>query len=156
MNTYPEAYILGVPAGAVHAVSQALLPHGPVKQLQGRYKGETEDSILIVPLDPRDFRNNILTSLLPQFGQETALYLDANREAYLVYTSGEERRVGPWRAVSPAVARSSLSYTYDPLTDQHYLATSCTCIYPSECPRAGLCAHLGLRSKPIIPEGEAL
>lgn len=57
------------------------------KAVSGRFRGQTENSFLITGI-----HENEAFSLAERFGQETYLFVDKNREAWLIYVNGSESK----------------------------------------------------------------
>lgn len=93
------------------------------KEVQGVYKGNHEIAYIVLIQDAADEHNAL--RLARRYGQESALYVDANR-AVSLYTLRPEiggpdiddsEALGMWAAVPEAVAKAQQAYTY---SDGHY------------------------------------
>lgn len=86
-----------------------------IRPVAGCYKGEKEDSYIgLVPAGKTfDSFEKSIQAIARKYNQETALYLDSNRAAYLLHAeTGEVQRIGQFTAVSAGVAIEKGSYTY--------------------------------------------
>lgn len=88
------------------------------KEVQGVYKGSHETAYLVLIEDAADEHNAL--RLARRYGQESALYVDANR-AVSLYTLRPEvggpdidgtESLGMWAAVHESVAKAQDAYTY--------------------------------------------
>lgn len=80
----------------------------PYKLLTGVYAGEREQSYLVPDTDAAT-----VFQLARWYQQESVLYLDANRNAQLIYLAGgPSEELGPWREINPNGALPE-AYTVD-------------------------------------------
>lgn len=92
------------------------------KPVEGCYKGRKESAFIV--LVPDREREKQIMSLARAYRQESVLYADANRQAYLrLLESGEEVPIGSWRAVPKAQALACPAYTRDIVEDRYYVAS---------------------------------
>jgi hypothetical protein len=93
------------------------------RQLQGVYKGTNERSFLV--LLPGGETGYHYATGLPQlarrWGQESWLYVDANRFASLHYADGRIEALGVWQAATRADAVAADGHTYDPGTGLYFV-----------------------------------
>lgn len=90
------------------------------KTVKGMYKGKVENSYVIT-LKNEECLSMIKAALFNYpFGQESILYVDANRAAKLIYHSGEEKELGRFKPVDKSVASKLDAYTYDHNNDTYY------------------------------------
>ncbi len=80
------------------------------KPVTGVYKGVMEQSFLVLTINPYG-----MISLAEQYGQESVLFVDGNREATLIFTDAETppRYVGKWTSIIASEAVRSENYTQD-------------------------------------------
>ena len=64
----------------------------------GYYKGNEEISNLVFLDD--DINKKMIVGLAEHFNQESILFVDRHRFAYLVYPNGKEEFVGKWKELS--------------------------------------------------------
>jgi len=82
----------------------------PFKSLEGCYKGLTEKSFLICDISEAE-----ALRLAIHYGQESILYLDADRSAFLIFADGSETQaLGEFKSVPRALAKNHDSWTVDP------------------------------------------
>lgn len=132
MNTNPECYIISANrpqfdkayAARMHDRLGKDIQHAK-KEVEGCYKGEREASWLVVPHERDGAREDIIR-LISDYGQECALYLDANREAYYLYPDGKTRHIGAWVAAT-GIEGDSGDYTRDISTGRRYTVTRKVC-----------------------------
>lgn len=94
------------------------------KRVQGVWKGIPEVSYIVLIPEPGDEHNAL--RLARRYGQESALYVDANRHATLLALNAEDGGpdikeqvgLGQWSPVSKAYALHLDAYTLD--GDQYY------------------------------------
>ena len=89
------------------------------KVLIGSYKKVTEYSYIA---DASDLDK--LKSLLRETNQESVLYLDNQRNAYLLYALDnytEQKYIGDWTEVSQQTALKEDAYTFDIETGKYYI-----------------------------------
>lgn len=92
------------------------------KPVEGCYKGNREAAFVV--LVPDEERERQIMSLARAYGQESVLYVDANRKAYLrLLESGEEVPIGSWRAIPKAQAKAASAYTHDVTAGAYYVAS---------------------------------
>ena len=80
----------------------------------GHYEGLTEPCTLFFDLRGDDCAARICAHCLPPAGpEESILHVDANRVGYLIdVETGETKRIGTWRRVSPLIAHLVKGWTY--------------------------------------------
>ena len=89
----------------------------PVIELQGRYAGTSEKSILVQGFEHRSTVERICQS----FNQECYLESHNDRATFLVYPSGETSHIGTMQAVSQDEAEKYGAYSYNPIARQHFI-----------------------------------
>ena len=89
----------------VNRLTQLNIGH---KVLDGVYQNQTEKSIL-VSAD----RIDMVQNLCQQFGQECYLRSDSERNTFLVYPNGTEKRIGTLKRVSKEDALKLDGYSID-------------------------------------------
>lgn len=89
----------------------------PVLELQGKYKGNEELSILVDGFEHRA----TVERLCKTFNQECYLESHNDRATSLVYPDGTRQDVGTLVPVSKQEAEAVGSYSYNPLVDQHFI-----------------------------------
>lgn len=91
------------------------------KQVNGVYKGQTELSYVISTPTPETLQN--VYNLAKQYSQESILFVDADRNAELVYiNTGKRVALGGFKCVNRTEAYQNDAFTHDPSTDYYYLA----------------------------------
>lgn len=107
-----------------HALKTLLSHSIPVKELVGSYKGKEERSFISPAI-----RYGAIKNLGILAAQESVLFLNKlhrglGRSAWLYYIA-EDRGVdlGDFRAVSEDIAKASDGWTFDPSTDQYFVAS---------------------------------
>lgn len=130
MRTQPITYIIsaqlaslseGVNKTRTDALRRELEDRGlNFKQVQGKYKDNEEDSFVVVQSGNNELRS-LLEELASDFEQESILLIDANRAAWLLYSSGEDEYIGKWEAATREIAQQQEGYTYCPVLNQHYI-----------------------------------
>lgn len=84
------------------------------KQVLGSYKGVQEKSYVV----DEDFEN-VVFKLAKEHNQESVLFLDEVRDAYLVFIKdGRQVKIGKWQAVQDVKGLDA--YTIDQTTGQAY------------------------------------
>jgi hypothetical protein len=89
----------------------------PLSQLNGKYNGQKEHSILVEGFEHRDTVERVCGI----FNQECYLESHCDRESFLVYPTGAKVAVGKLQGVPKAIATAMNSYTYEPTLDQYYV-----------------------------------
>lgn len=89
----------------------------PVIELQGRYAGQDEKSILIQGFEHRATVERICQS----FNQECYLESHNDRATFLVYPNGESTHIGTMKAVSQDEAEQYGAFSYNPIARQHFI-----------------------------------
>lgn len=91
------------------------------KEVVGMYKGVLERSFLVV--DETITIEDSIRSLARQFKQESYLKVNADtRESFLIYPNSlQVESIGVFTEVSEAEALAQSAYTFDPMTDQHFI-----------------------------------
>jgi hypothetical protein len=89
----------------------------PVLELQGKYQGVEELSILVPSFD---YRYEVET-LAKQYNQECYLESHNDRATSLVYPDGTRQSIGTLTPVSQAEAEASIGYSYNPIMKQFYV-----------------------------------
>lgn len=104
----------------LHAEMKGLLAkrygHTFIKQVRGSWQGVEEDSFVV------NGDAEHLTKLATSFGQDSILWLDTNRRAYLLHKDKPEHLdyLGRLVAVTEAVAKEQEGWTYDKKSGQYY------------------------------------
>ena len=88
-----------------------------IKSLKGCYKGSCENSYLVSAQVGRP----AIDTVLEEFHQESALFLDQNRNAFLVRRGAGLQYIGQWLQKPKQVAVNQPAYTHDPSTDVYYV-----------------------------------
>lgn len=122
-NSHTPAYIFAVNNTAI---IENLRADGIVlKDLQGSYKGQREDSWLI---DANDWHAIELPATLADDGQESVLYLDNQRNAWLYFAEdgyafgAKAVHLGPFREAHVTMATLRDAWTRDLSTGKYYVA----------------------------------
>ncbi|NJO48173.1 MAG: hypothetical protein HC840_00495 [Leptolyngbyaceae cyanobacterium RM2_2_4] len=89
----------------------------PVLELQGRYNGVNELSILVDGFEHRATVERIAKT----FNQECYLESHNDRATFLVYPDGRRESIGTLVGVSKHEAETVGSYSYNPLVDQYFV-----------------------------------
>ena len=76
------------------------------KRVNGCYANHTEQSYLVSAVHEK-----LVAELCSLYNQDCYLKVDDNRNAVLVFPSGEETSIGLWQGVGKAVAESHANYT---------------------------------------------
>lgn len=99
-----------------HILLHEKLTKSQFKTLQGMYKGESETSYLV----DADFKNLAL-KLAKEYNQESILFIDETREAYLIYmnNSAEKVHIGSFQATKSVKGHDA--YTIDLETNKAYI-----------------------------------
>lgn len=94
--------------------------------LEGHYNATNEASFLVYL-----YRGDagpaftLLRKLAARWGQESILYVDANRGASLIYLDGSPSLdVGLWQDTNAETARANAAYSYDPTQGRYYITRS--------------------------------
>lgn len=96
---------------------QEFIPNYNRLAVHGVYKGDKELSYIIEVDDNLD----TIQALSNKHKQECVLYLDNQREAYLIYPDGSKEYIGSFVSASKALAIQQDNYTYNPETDTYYI-----------------------------------
>lgn len=81
-------------------------------EVRGAYNGQTEPALLVLDAQPdRGDTERTLLRLARQYGQESILAVDANRQATLVFTDGRRVFLGGFREVTAKQAARAPGYT---------------------------------------------
>ncbi len=95
------------------------------KPVEGRHNNEKERAYLIVLDDCREFTkspdHSIINHITKTCGQECALYLDNQRQAYFLYPDGRLELQGTFKTTSKQFALSEIGYTFDASTGLYYI-----------------------------------
>lgn len=90
---------------------QAMKSSGiPVLELQGRYNGVEELSILVSGFEYRQAVEHACKT----FNQECYLESNSDRQTFLIYPSGKREFIGVLTSVSKDEAMASKSFSYNP------------------------------------------
>lgn len=87
-------------------------------ELQGRYNGSNELSILVSGFEHRA----LVEHTCKAFNQESYLESHNDRATFLIYKDGRRESIGTLTPVSKEEAESSIGYSYNPLVDQYFIA----------------------------------
>jgi hypothetical protein len=93
------------------------LPDSDFIYVDGCYKGASETSFLVLlPQGDSSYRFHEVARLAARWGQESILYVDANRSAVLCYLGlngmiARMEALGEWHEVLPEDARKLTAYT---------------------------------------------
>jgi hypothetical protein len=131
MNTNPQCYIISAYRdGYQDAHNQRrhkqlgidLQSIGATLEVIGCYLGSEERSYLVIPtgFEDSEAREEIIR-LTQDYGQECALYLDANRGAYFVDGEGNSDYQGQFVSATRPEAFAQDGYTYVPSTDKFFI-----------------------------------
>jgi len=89
------------------------------KICEGVYKNSAETSIMIYLEHYKGYNEHFFADIaVKQFDQESILYRDKYKDAYLIYKDSEEK-IGVMREITPRQAESLDSFTRFPLTDTY-------------------------------------
>lgn len=124
MNTQQQPCVILAVNTITQSTDETFIEQGltkrPIKHLTGCYKGTTERSYLI-PLTHGLLLADC-TAFAKEHNQESILYLDNQRNAYLVYCDKDQSEyLGTFTAVSRDRATGGDAWTYDPITKQYYM-----------------------------------
>lgn len=89
----------------------------PIMELQGRYNGSNEMSILIQGFEHRE----TVERICKDFNQECYLESHSDRATFLVYPDGRKESIGTLTPVSKQEAEQVGSFSYSPLMDQYFV-----------------------------------
>lgn len=89
----------------------------PVIELQGRYNGVNEMSILIDGFQHRA----TVERLCKEFNQECYLESHNDRATFLVFPNGDRQAIGTLKPVTKQEAESVGNFSYNPLVDQYFV-----------------------------------
>lgn len=89
----------------------------PVLELQGRYNGADELSILVDGFQHRD----LVERMCLEFKQECYLESHNDRATFLVFPNGDKQAIGTLTPVSKQEAEAVGSFSYNPIADQHFV-----------------------------------
>lgn len=82
------------------------------KKVQGAYKGQLEDSYLV--LANEDTYLNTVRKLAKLYNQESILIVNEDRKAYLEYIgTGKQVYIGQWTSIDSLTAQSLDNWTLD-------------------------------------------
>lgn len=122
-NTYEPVVIFSANPGKLLDYCNLMVKRGHFRGLEGSYKGEREPSFM---LNAHDFHVQGLASVLADDGQESILFLDNQRNAFLRfapdYAEAGQKWLGVWHHVPKAVALARDAWTRDPQSDLYYVA----------------------------------
>ena len=92
------------------------------KTVNGCYNNETEISFY-VPIS-KEVQKSTLLRLGEHFEQHSILYVDKNRQAYLIECAdGHTTNIGTFKQVPKAFALQHVAYTYDITNNGYYVTT---------------------------------
>jgi len=120
---FPPCVIIAVNQGTYKDDYKFIRSYGidHFKALIGSYKGETENSYLIITKSLEDYRRALLCARAAY--QESILFLRPDRSAFLEYIdSGSRTELGQWVEVSRDRADALDAWTLDPATGRYYVA----------------------------------
>ena len=120
--TFTKIAILALNLDTQKEEEKALTDAGlKFKPLMGVYKGQSERSYL-VPLTVHN--TGLVFGLARKYNQESILISDIDRSTKLVYLKGHgsEESIGVLTHVSEGKAKSHDGYTYDPKSNQYWVA----------------------------------
>lgn len=97
------------------------------KRMLGMWEGVQEVSYLV--LIPHPYDEHSALRLARRYGQESALYVDANRHATVMALNAEDGGpdvkesigLGVWQETTPDLAVQQPAYTKDPENEQYYI-----------------------------------
>ena len=98
---------------------QEYIPKYNRKALQGVYKGTSELAYLVEVNDNMD----AIQAIASKHNQDCILYLDNQRNAYLVYPDNSQEHIGVFKSASKQLAEKQDSYTYNPETNTYYIVS---------------------------------
>ena len=110
-KTYPEFYVISGNNGKIERTGEliALLldDNYPILKSTGSYKKSIEQSVVVFNC----VKDRMLDYMMI-YGQETALYVDSERLAYLMNKNGRMGFIGHWTtATAEQVASNELDFT---------------------------------------------
>lgn len=130
MNLKPNIMIFSVfESGKTHAENMewhrhviSLLEKGdmPFLELQGKYNGVEELSILIEGFEHRER----VEGLVNLFQQECYLESHSDRRTFLVFKDGTRKDIGTLTAVTKEEAERVGSYSYNPVARSYFVAVA--------------------------------
>lgn len=96
--------------------------------MEGNYNGHAEASFLVFcPGGDSGPAFTLVRKLAVRWGQESVLYVDANRMATLVYLDGRKSvELGMWHETGAGVAAKAGSFTYEPNAGRYFVTGSVT------------------------------
>jgi hypothetical protein len=89
---------------------------------KGMYKGERELSF-IVPYINTKTRERLFSIAFSMYEQESVLFVDNDKSAYLIYLDNNVEHIGSWEQVDRETAESQDAYTYIRFNDSYYIVT---------------------------------
>lgn len=131
MNTKPQCYIISAYRESYtqehnqrrhKQLGRDLKAIGATLETVGCYLGSSEQSWLVIPagFSDNDARNEIIR-LIQDYGQECALYLDANRGAYFLDGNGNQDYQGQFIPATRSQAMAQDGYTFDPANNSFFV-----------------------------------
>jgi len=108
------AYNEGMHAEILRMMQDKCIPH---LELQGKYSGNNEKSILVEGFE----RRSMVENLCKLYAQECYLESHSDRQTFLVFPDGTKKAVGKLTNVSKEVAEASDSFSYNPLSGQYFV-----------------------------------
>lgn len=91
------------------------------KPVIGCYKGKQEVSF-VIPFTSDKESTELYRLAIRAYGQESILYVDANRYATLARRDGQNFGLGQFRAVNKEDATKREAFTHDIMEDRYYVA----------------------------------
>ena len=119
-NTQRPIVILAVNTGTYEGDIKAIqeyIPNYDRLAVHGVYQGQHELSYIIEV----DGNLHVIQELANKHNQECILYLDNQREAYLIFPDNSEEYIGSFKSASESYAKEQDNYTYNPQTDTYYI-----------------------------------
>lgn len=104
-----------------HRMTKALLRNEGmiVQEVIGCYNGHEEKSLMIV--NPSELDVLLITKLASDYKQECILSRNKYNECYLIDEDGFKSYIGKLVPASAYAASQRLSWTYNPVLEQHYV-----------------------------------
>lgn len=101
----------------IHTMEWLRMAKVPHLELQGRYEGVDELSILIEGFDNR----SLVETLAKKFNQECYLESHNDRATFLVFPDGSRTSIGTLTPVSETEAKAVGNYSYNPVVGQYFI-----------------------------------
>lgn len=122
-NTYEPLVIFSLKDEHRLEWAKRMIELSRLRGFEGSYKGVREPSFA---LNAHDFHVRDMARVLEEDGQESVLFLDNQRNAFLrfgpEFSERGQKYLGVWRHVPRDVALARDAWTRDPQSDLYYVA----------------------------------